>query len=718
MNHGSETDWFDLLTQTGSTQNHTLSFGGGSKGLFYRASLTAILQDGVVINSSNKKYIGSLQATQHALDDRLTLTLNLNSGINNTIGSPSRVGPVSFESTLINLANIARPTDPVFDTDGSTYFRDPVVFQYINPYAVMETVVNEGYNNNLFGSFRADLEIVEGLTAGWFGSWRKTDQMWGYYLPARSTVEDARNRRGIASIDNTRRDEKLMNISLSYQKEINDHSLNAMVLYEWQNQTYFGNWTQATGFINDLTTFNRLEAGDLSLASAGNMRSYKNDRTLISFLGRINYGFLDRYLLTVSMRRDGSSVFGANHRWGNFPAASVAWRIDQEPFMAQQNVFNALKLRGGYGITGNQQGLQPQQSIALVQSAGITYFGGTQITNFNVNQNPNADLRWETRKQGNIGIEFALLSNRLSGSVDVFRANTDNLLFEYVVPRPPYQHDRMIANIGSMLNEGLELALAYDVIKTASTTLTLSGNLTLLRNEVLKLGGTLNGVEMNTNNVGWGATSAYLIEGQPIGTFNILEHTGVDETGEETVLDRDGNGIIDQGNTSPDRYIAGSALPTYTYAFIPTIKHKNLDVSMVWRGSGGNKIYNNMRHSLSMMEILGRANVLESAIPLGMRTTEYASDLWLEDGSFLRFDNLTIGYRIPVTGSKHIENFRISLTGSNLALFTNYSGVDPELNVSGSNPDPNGTNLNTFGGDRGTYPRTRSIALGLNIVLK
>ena len=718
VNHGSNTDWFDLLTRTGYTQNHTLSFGGGSKGLSYRASLTAILQNGVVINSSNKKYIGNLQATQMALDDRLTLTFNLNSGINNTVGSPSRVGPVSLESTLINLANVTRPTDPVLDTDGSTYYRDPVVFQYINPYAVMETVVNEGNNNNLFGSFRADLEVIDGLTAGWFGSWRKTDQMWGYYLPARSTVEDAINKRGIASIDNTRRDEKLMDISLTYQKKINDHSLNAMILYEWQRQTYFGNWTQATGFVNDLTTYNRLEAGDLSLASAGNMRSYKDDRTLVSFLGRVNYGFLDRYLLTLSMRRDGSSVFGANHKWGNFPAASVAWRIDQEPFMAQQNIFSALKLRGGYGITGNQQGLRPQQSIALVQSAGITYFGGTQITNFNVTQNPNADLQWETRKQGNIGVEFALLNSRLRGSVDVFSATTDNLLFEYTVPRPPYQHDRMIANIGSMLNEGLELALGYDIIKTGNTTLTLSGNLTLLKNEVLELGGTLNGVEMNTNHVGWGATSAYLIEGQPIGTFNILEHTGVDETGEETVLDRDGNGIIDQGNTSPDRYIAGSALPTYTYALTPTFRHKNFDVSMLWRGSGGNKIYNNMRQSLSMMEILGRANVLESAIPLGMRTTEYASDRWLESGSFLRFDNLTIGYRIPVERSKHIQNFRISLTGNNLALITNYSGVDPELNVSGSNPDPNGTNLNTFGGDRGTYPRTRSIALGLNIALK
>lgn len=716
VNHGSDTDLFDLLTRPGYTQNHTLSFGGGSKNLNYRAALTAIVQDGVVINSNNNKYIGSLQATQYALDDRLTLTLSLNSSVNKTTGSPSSIGPVSFQSTLVNLANIARPTDPVFDTDGETYFRDPVVFQYINPYAVAQSVINEGTNNNLFGSLRADLELVDGLTAGWFGSWRKTDQMWGYYLPAKSTIEDAINRKGIASIDNNRRDEKLMNISLNYMREAGDHALSAMVLYEWQNQTYYGNWTQATGFINDLTTYNRLEAGDLSLASAGNMRSYKNDRTLISFLGRVNYSFNEKYLLTVSMRRDGSSVFGANHKWGNFPAASVAWRIDEESFMDNQNLFQSLKLRGGYGVTGNQQGLGPQQSIALVQSAGVTYFGGTQITNFNVTQNPNADLRWETRRQSNIGVDFSLLDERLNGSIDVFRAVTDNLLFEYVVPRPPYQHDRMIANIGSMMNKGLEIALGYDLIKAENTTLTLGGNVAFLQNEVLTLGGSLNGIPMNTNYVGWGATGAYLVEGHPIGTFNILQHTGVDETGEETVLDRDENGIIDQGNTSPDRYIAGSALPTYTYAITPTLRHKNFDVSMLWRGSGGNKIYNNMRHSLSLLEILGRANVLESAIPMGMRTSQYASDVWLEDGSFFRLDNVTVGYTVPLRDVKYIDRLRVSATGNNLFLFTNYSGADPEINVSGSNPG--GFDLNTFGGDRGAYPRSRSFAVGLNVVFK
>lgn len=707
-NHGSSTDWFDVLTQTGSTQNHTLSFGGGTRQLNYRASLTALLQNGVVINSSNNRYIANVQATQRALDDKLTLTFHLNSSVNNTVGSPNSVGRASFTSNLITNSYVMRPTDPIFDTDAETYYTDPNVFQYINPYAVAETVVNEGRNNNLFGSFRADLEIVKGLTAGWFGSWRKTDNMWGYFLPAKSTVAIAVDNDGLASINNSRQDERLMDISLEYKKELEQHSFGGLFVYEWQNQTYQGNFSQAKGFLNDIATYNALQLGDVSRVQPGDFTSYKNDRTLISFLGRVNYAFKDRYLLTLSVRRDGSSVFGKNHKWGNFPSASVAWRIDQEPFMSGQVLFDELKLRGGYGVTGNQQGLYPQNSLSLVGASGVTYFGGVPITNFTITQNANADLRWETRKQTNVGVDFAMMESRLRGSLDAFTATTDNLLFNYTVPQPPFPYGTIVANVGSILNKGVEVALSYDVIRTGNTTLTLAGNASLLRNEVLNLSGSINGVPLNTDYVPWGPNS-FLIEGKPIGTFFILNHTGVNENGVETVLDRNEDGTIDQGIRSPDRAFAGSALPTHTYAFTPTLRHKNFDVSMVWRGSGGNKVYNNLRQSLSMLENIGRANILESAVDLGIYTSQYGSDVWLENASFLRLDNVTVGYNVPVERFSHIDRLRVSLTGNNLLLFTGYSGVDPELNVSGGNG---------FGGDNGIYPRTRSITLGLNVVLK
>jgi len=705
--HGSDTDWYGLLSKTGYTQNHSIAIAGGTTKFNYRASVAAILQDGVVINSNNQNYIGRFQATQKALNDKLILTTSLSASTRQNTGSPSSIGRADFTSNLISNAYVSKPTDPVLNSNG-TYFTDPNVFQYINPYAVAETVQNNQTVNNFFGSMNADLEITKGLTAGWFGSWRKLDGNSGYYLPASSTVQSAIDNSGIANINNWHEDEKLTDVSLNYKNTFGNHNIDAIAVYEWQKQTYNGNFTQMKDFINDNTTYNALQNGSFTSIVPGDISSYKNDRTLVSFLGRVNYSYLSRYLLTLSIRRDGSSVFGANHKWGDFPSASVAWRINDESFMKGLDFLNDLKIRAGYGVTGNQQGLYPQNSQQLVAAAGQTYFGGTQITNYAISQNGNADLKWETRAQTNIGLDFALFNSRVSGSVDVYSATTSNLLFNYTVPQPPYPYGSIVANVGSLLNEGVDFNLNLKVIQTKDFNFSLNGNLSLLKNKVETLSGSINGVPLNTNYVPWG-TNSYLIVGQPVGTFNILQHLGKDANNNETVVDVNKDGIIDGGSTSPDRKIEGSALPTYTYAFSPVFTYKNFDLSMLFRGSGGNKIYNSVRASFSYFESLGKQNMLASAVPLGLFTSQYSSDLWLEDGSFLRFDNLILGYRFNTKGLKYISNLRLSLTATNLALFTKYTGIDPELNVNGANG---------FGSDGGIYPRTSTIAVGINVTLK
>lgn len=705
-NHGANTDWYNILTKPGTTQNYTLSFGGGTDKFTYRASIAAILQEGVVLNSENQKYIGRVQATQSALDDKLKLTFNLNSGVNNTSSIVQSIGRASFTSNLISNAYLMRPTDPVFNTDG-TYFTDPNVFQYLNPYAVSQTVTNESKNDNLFGSVKADLDLYDGLTAGWFGSWRRTSNTTGFFIPVASTDANAINQKGFANINNNRQDEKLMNVSLTYKKLLGDHSINALALYEWQNQAYQGNYSQARGFINDITAYNALQLGDISKVLPGDISSYKNDRTLVSFLGRVNYSYMGRYLLTASLRRDGASVFGVNNKWGNFPSASVAWQLDQESFLANQDVVSGLKLRVGYGVTGNQ-GLSPYNTISLVGSTGVTYFGGQLVNNYAITQNANADLKWETKKQTNVGIDFAFLKNRLRGTFDIFTAKTDNLLFDYTVPQPPFPFSTIRANVGSIRNEGIEATLSYDLINTDNTTLTLNGNATFLRNEVLNLSGSINGVPLNTDYVSWGP-STYLIKGQPIGTFNILHHTGKNDANAETVQDVNGDGVIDQGNQSADRKLSGSSLPKYTFSFNPVLRYKNFDASMLWRGSGGNKIYNSIKSSLSYTENIGRSNLLQSAIPLGIYTSQYGSDLWLEKGDFVRLENATVGYSFNFKDVRYIESLRLSLTGTNLLLITKYSGLDPELNFSGGNG---------AGGDNGIYPRTRTFTFGVNVKFK
>lgn len=308
---------------------------------------------------------------------------------------------------------------------------------------------------------------------------------------------------GIANVTNNMQDERLMDVSLNYKKSAGKHNFDVVAVYEWQNQTYHGNFAQARGFINDIATYNSLQLGDFSKAQPGDINSYKNDRTIVSLLGRLNYSYDNRYLLTLSMRRDGASVFGANNKWGNFPSASISWKLTEESFMKSQKIFDNLKIRAGYGVTGNQQGLGTQNSLKLVGAAGSAFFAGNIVSNFGITQNSNEDLQWETKNQTNVGIDFGVLNNRLTGTIEAYTSTTKNLLFNYSVPQPPYPFNSVIANIGSLSNKGLELMLNYRLIDNKEMTFSLSGNVTLMKNKVLELSGSINGVPLNTDYVPW-----------------------------------------------------------------------------------------------------------------------------------------------------------------------------------------------------------------------
>jgi hypothetical protein len=445
----------------------------------------------------------------------------------------------------------------------------------------------------------------------------------------------------------------------------------------------------------------------------GDVSSYKNDRKLVSYFGRVNYSYNNKYFLTAT---SGPMV----HLYLVLTISLVisrlhlAWRIDQEDFMKDQHVVSTLKLRGGYGVTGNQQGLLPQNSIALVgldPNNPTVYFGGQLIPNYNYTQNNNPDLRWETIKETNLGLDFGLFNDKLTGTIDAYTRKTDNLLYTYSVPLIGQFHTTTVeGNAGSLQGRGLELTLSYTVIKTANTTLTLAGNGSLMQNKVLSLNGLIDGYDANTNYQAYGATNAFLVVGKPVSTYLIYKHTGVDKNGVETFAGENADGTFDASPQSKARYDAGQALPKYDYAFTPSFSYKNFDASMVWRGAGGNKVYDGLRQDLSLLENIGKQNVLASAIPLGIHSSPVSSDEWLESGSYLRFQNLSFGYRFNLTNVKYISNsIHLSLTGQNLALITKYKGLDPEVDASGDS---------SSGGDYGIYPRTRTFSLGLNVILK
>ncbi|TAE18332.1 MAG: SusC/RagA family TonB-linked outer membrane protein [Bacteroidetes bacterium] len=705
---GANTDWEDQLTRTGITQNHNLAFGGGTSNFNYRASFTAILQDGLVINSKNQNYTARIQATQRALNNKLGLTYNVN--VTNTTNNFN--GPGSYQRIFG-----FRPTDPVFNTDGSYFVPgDKFGGASTNPYAFAKEIIDGDKTDNMFGSVRADYDIIEGLTASVFGSWRRINRNYGRFEGTATTSPEGLaiplatrpNERGVATQEANYTDERLFNFILNYKKSFGNHNLETTFVNEWQKQTYSGFRQLGRGFA-DPNAYNNILLANTLLPRE--QSSYKNDRVLSSFLLRANYSFMGKYMATVSVRRDASSVFGANYKTAVFPSASLAWAIKEEGFLKDNNFVSDLKLRVGYGVTGNQQGISPQQSLLLVEPDGA---GG-----YTVARNANPDLRWETRRMFNTGLDFGLMDGKLTGSLDFYTGNTEDLLFSgYNVPTPPFPIPTITANAGKLFNQGLEIALNYKLIDTKDLQVNLAGNFTTNRTRVVELAGKVLNIEVGRDSVAWGGfevapgtgvNSAYLIKGQPIGTFLVHQHAGTDDAGNQLIVDRNGDGIIDGGDLSKDRYVAGQALPKFTYAFTPSIIYKRLSANFVFRGSHGNKIYNARRLQLSSLTNIGQVNVLADAPELNFLKATYPSDLWLENGGFFRLDNLTLGYDLGNFNSKYLQNARLSFTVNNVFIITQYKGIDPELSMGGGG----GTGI-----DNGIYPRTRNFAIGLNINLK
>ncbi|MEQ9232086.1 MAG: TonB-dependent receptor, partial [Cyclobacteriaceae bacterium] len=449
-----------------------------------------------------------------------------------------------------------RPTDPIRDKtpayrDIGNYFIDDTGFNYINPVARTREIVDRDNTNSLFASMRMDYEVIEGLTASAFGSWRKTSRLYENYTSARTTLEGARNigdipvnedgeededfdvndlPDGRAYKENNHSDEKIYNFILSYDRSFGDHNFKVTGVHEYQIQTYEGNGFRSQGFLVDNPgNLDAMFSGSLDAFSMiDDIISYKNDRKLASFLGRAEYNFNNRYYATVSYRRDGSSVFGANHKWGNFFATSVAWQVSDEGFFQGISFVDNLKLRAGYGEVGNQQGLGALNSLRLARPQGETFFGGTSITNFAITQNENADLKWEVKKQYNVGVDFGLMESKLTGTIDFFSGVTSDLLFDYEVPQPPYPFGTIKANIGEVLNQGIEASFRYILMDSRDLSVTLGGNVSSIRTEVQELNGSLNGLPLETNYVDWGTGGTtgvastnnainHLIIGQPLG---------------------------------------------------------------------------------------------------------------------------------------------------------------------------------------------------------
>lgn len=693
IDYGASTDWQRAMLRTGTSQSHSVSISGGTSKSQYRASVTYLNQNGIVIDNNLQRFNADVSFVQRAINDRLTLNFSF-------MGAYEDWKDISFNGDLWSYAYNLNPTIPIYNEDG-TYFQLYTYMNY-NPVSEIMQVSMDKSRNYSQGRLAVDFKILPWLSAGVSGALSRNNFISGYYTP--STTETGRASNGLGNRTTSMSNMRLLEANITADKELGKHHINAILGYSWQK--YIDENFNATNreFTTNAFTYNNLQAGnDLQDSDVG---SYKSSSKLISFYGRANYDYLGRYLATFTLRSDGSSKFGKNNRWGLFPSASLAWRISAEKFMeGAHSWLDDLKLRVSYGITGNQD-IGNYRTLAIYGSWGYYYESGEFYPQYAPSQNQNPDLRWERTAQLDIGLDYTLFGGRLRGALEYYEKKTTDLLYDYDVPVPPYQYSSMTANVGVVSNKGFEVTISGTPVLTRDFKWDLSFNFARNRNVLVSLSNenfSRDKVYLGSYSIrGLAETTVILEEGLPLGTFYGARCVGVDEDGILLYDDINGDGKFVYAD---DRTYIGCAQPDFTANISSSFFYKNFFMSFLLRGVFGNDVVNGTSLYLSDIGRYPGENVLRAALKKASQTMVYSS-YYVEDGSFVRLDNIQFGYDFKFKPKSPVQSMRISLTANNLFNITKYSGIDPEVSQSGL----------VFGIDaRDYYPKTRSFALGLNV---
>ena len=690
---GFDTDWQDEVHRTAFQHNHYLSVMGGSEQTRIRASVGYGSQEGVLLSSKLQQANARVNINHSALDDRLNFDLRLNYGqnksdqtpISNTLGS-------EFGSSLNYESYVFNPTYPVYNDDGS-YAQIPPF--RVNPVSYSTEVIDERTNKRLLGDFSASYRIFGPLTV-------KVNLGYTDQGIDRNSFISKDNPQGVGSggytsVQKLQDNSKLLETTLAYKKYFGQNAIDAVAGYSWQYFLEEGIRTTANGFLSDEFRWYSLQAAK----TISSVTSFVGSNTLISTYGRLNYSYDNRYLFTVTVRRDGSSRFGSGNKWGTFPSGAVAWKISEEDFFGGNGILSDLKLRASYGITGNQE-IGNLNSITTLGASSNGYIvGGQRITIVLPEQYANPDLKWEETSQFDIGLNFGLFGQKVYGSIDYYRKETSDLLLRIAVPSPSVVSTQ-IANVGSVENKGIELELGAEIVRNQDFSWNANLNFSRNKNEVLSLSNNLFASDdipsAPTQGQGLSGTFAQIIKpGLAIGTFYGRAFTGFDDNGLETYED--------------EPTVLGSAQPDFTFGIGNNLAYKNWSLVINLRGSVGNDVYNGDQNNLGYLSNLPGRNVSALAVSSGVSRDQpkVFSSRWIEDGSFLRMDNVTLGYRFNMSNTA-FSSARLYLTGQNLLLLTGYSGLDPEVNS-----DVSGTGVAPLGIDYLSYPRSKTLILGATI---
>lgn len=720
----ANTNWQDEVLRTAVSHNHNISINGGFGKTSYSASLNYMNRQGVMRGTDMERLNVRSFLQTSILKDHLDLSVSVNasSGEFNTVA-------MSYDGThagqsLIEQMYTYSPLVPVRNEDGSWY-ENTTISQNFNPLSLINEDQYSGKRKMMQGIGQATLHIIEGLDWNLTLSYQNRQYIDNTYHSSKSQLANIKPE-GEASRSTTENIKKQLETYVNWQHTFADiHNVGLMAGYSWEqndNNDKFG--LTVSNFYNDYLKYYNLGLAN-SMDVNGIIASPLSTLRMISFYGRANYSFDSRYLLQATIRRDGSSAFGKNHRWGTFPSVSAAWRITEEEFMKNQNVFDDLKLRVGYGVSGNSLGFDAYTALETYAATGwfphvdATTGNVSDYRTLNADHNANPDLKWERTSMFNIGIDFGFLGNRINGTIEYYNKRTKDLIYPYTVSQSRYPFGYMDANVGDISNKGIELTINAVPVRTKDFEWSTSLNLSHNKNVVEKLSNATFSVDYidkaNPDVTGGnnGQTVQRIMEGSPLGQFYLYEWVGYDDEGKSIFNDYDEDGNLVGTTDAPDdtdKRKHGSAQPKLTLGWNNTLNYKNWSLTAFFQGMFGQKIYNATRNYYNCVTLVNTgknvlAEVAEIQRPSDTRS-QTPSDRYLENGSFFRLSSLSLAYTFRNLGG-WAQSLQLYANCNNVFTLTSYKGIDPEVSLGGLEPGIDWRNTR--------YPRTRTFMVGAKI---
>ncbi len=717
QDHGADTDWIDEISRTPVSHVHNLSLMGGNSKTNYIANLNYASRQGIMKKSDFESFQGRIEVTHRMFDDKLKLKFGL-FGKKNQMESTTSGG--SFRGWVYGQATRRNPTDPVRNEDG-TWNENVSKFEYENPLALLYEAEGNVKKTQLRYNGNIVYNPIKDLTLSAVFSYIRDNMNRGYgeTLNHISALRDGLA--GWSSVGAYTKMEKLMELTAQYNKEIDAHKFSVLGGYSYNETDFEELWIDNYGFQDDyFGGWHNIGIGSALKDGKANIGSKKTPTNLIGFFGRATYSVKNRYLLMGALRYEGASqLWGTDNAWGLFPSISVGWRITEEAFMKNQKIFDDLKLRVGYGVTGSQP-KDPFLGVAMLKYGSYAFVNGNWVQTIVPASNPNPDLKWEEKKETNIGLDFVSWGGRLSGSIDYYNRDVDGLIYEYGVPTPPNLYNKTMANGGTMRNRGVEVLVTVVPVQNKDFEWSTTGTFSLNSNKLISLSGSIFKSDYDYFNTGTVEYSGQVADshrvqvGESIGNFYGFKVVDVDSEGRWIYEDRNGELVNykDFTHAPEDKHVIGNGLPKWYAGWNNTLRYKNFDLNVTMRGAfgfqiinGGRMNYENVKNSRFENRLKSVNDLVFGKHTLSPEVEPEFNSYYVEDGDYWKIDNITLGYSFGQVG-KYIKSLRIYGSVLNALTITGYKGIDPEVSTDGLTPGYD---------TRDRYPSVRSFTFGVNV---